>query len=139
MSCGAVCVPVMSSLFAMRASRGSPGMPEMLAVTAAVKGAGHGQDVALITDGRFSGATRGLCIGHVTPEAVEGGPIALVQDDDRIVVDVHRRVLDLAVDDAVLRRRRAVLHHPAPRYETGVLDKYAALSASASRGAVTTR
>jgi len=119
--------------------RGSPGMPEMLAVTAAVKGAGYGEDVALVTDGRFSGATHGLCVGHVTPEATHGGPIALVEDGDPVVVDVRARVLDLSVDDAVLRRRRADLQHPPPRYTGGVLDKYAALFGSASQGAVTTR
>ncbi|HVM18636.1 MAG TPA: dihydroxy-acid dehydratase, partial [Egibacteraceae bacterium] len=117
--------------------KGGPGMREMLAVTAAVKGVGHGGDVALVTDGRFSGATHGLCVGHVTPEAVDGGPIALVAEGDRIVLDVPSRRLDLAVDDAELERRRDGLKHPQPRYPTGVLAKYAKLVSGAERGAVT--
>ena len=102
--------------------KGGPGMREMLAVTAAVKGVGRGADVALVTDGRFSGATHGLCVGHVAPEAVDGGPIALVRDGDRIIVDVTRRRLDLDVDAAELGRRRrgteaprAPLHHGGAR------------------------
>ncbi|HVM14550.1 MAG TPA: dihydroxy-acid dehydratase [Egibacteraceae bacterium] len=117
--------------------KGGPGMREMLAVTAAVKGVGHGGDVALVTDGRFSGATHGLCVGHVTPEAVDGGPIALVAEGDRIVLDVPSRRLDLSVDDAELERRRDGLKHPQPRYPTGVLAKYAKLVSGAERGAVT--
>ena len=117
--------------------KGGPGMREMLAVTAAVKGVGHGGDVALVTDGRFSGATHGLCVGHVTPEAVDGGPIALVADGDPIVLDVPTRRLDLNVDEAVLEQRRAGLKHPEPRYTTGVLAKYAKLVAGAEHGAVT--
>ncbi len=117
--------------------KGGPGMREMLAVTAAVKGVGHGGDVALVTDGRFSGATHGLCVGHVTPEAVDGGPIALVADGDRIVLDVPARRIDLDVPDEVLEQRRAGLKHPEPRYTTGVLAKYAKLVAGAERGAVT--
>jgi dihydroxy-acid dehydratase len=117
--------------------KGGPGMREMLAVTAAVKGVGRGGDVALLTDGRFSGATHGLCVGHVAPEAVDGGPIALVADGDRIVFDVPGRRLDLLVDDAELERRRAGLKHPEPRYPTGVLAKYAKLVSGAERGAVT--
>jgi dihydroxy-acid dehydratase len=117
--------------------KGGPGMREMLAVTAAVKGVGHGGDVALVTDGRFSGATHGLCVGHVTPEAVDGGPIGLVADGDRIVMDVEARTIDLEVDEAELDRRRSNLKHPEPRYPTGVLAKYAKLVSGAEIGAVT--
>jgi dihydroxy-acid dehydratase len=117
--------------------KGGPGMREMLAVTAAVKGAGHGSDVALITDGRFSGATHGLCVGHVAPEAVDGGAIGLVADGDRVVLDVPNRRLDLDVDDDELQRRRGALKHPEPRYTTGVLAKYARTVSGAETGAVT--
>ncbi len=116
--------------------RGGPGMREMLAVTAAVKGAGRGADVALLTDGRFSGATFGLCVGHVAPEAADCGPIALVADGDRILLDVPNRRLDLMVDDAELERRRGEWTPLPPRYTTGVLAKYARLVGSASKGAV---
>jgi dihydroxy-acid dehydratase len=117
--------------------KGGPGMREMLAVTAAVKGVGRGGDVALVTDGRFSGATHGLCVGHVAPEAVDGGPIALVADGDRVVLDVPARRLDLLVDESELERRRAGLKHPEPRYTSGVLAKYAKLVSGAERGAIT--
>ncbi|MCU1678771.1 MAG: dihydroxy-acid dehydratase [Frankiales bacterium] len=117
--------------------KGGPGMREMLAVTAALKGAGHGKDVALLTDGRFSGATFGLCVGHVAPEAADGGPIALVADGDRIVLDVPSRRLDLLVDDDELQRRRGEWKPLEPRYPTGVLAKYAKLVGSAAQGAVT--
>jgi dihydroxy-acid dehydratase len=117
--------------------RGGPGMREMLAVTGAIKGAGLGKDVLLLTDGRFSGGTTGLCVGHVAPEATDGGPIALVRDGDRIRLDVAQRSLDLLVDDAELARRRAEWSAPAPRYTTGVLAKYARLVLSAAVGAVT--
>jgi dihydroxy-acid dehydratase len=117
--------------------KGGPGMREMLAVTAAVKGAGHGSDVALITDGRFSGATHGLCVGHVAPEAIDDGPIALVEHGDRIVLDVPKRRLDLEVDKADLERRRNTVKHPDPRYTTGVLAKYAKTVSGAEIGAVT--
>ncbi|HWH33560.1 MAG TPA: dihydroxy-acid dehydratase [Egibacteraceae bacterium] len=117
--------------------KGGPGMREMLAVTAAVKGVGRGGDVALLTDGRFSGATHGLCIGHVAPEAVDGGPIALVADGDRIRIDVPNRTLDVLVDEAELERRRADLKHPEPRYTSGVLAKYAKLVSGAELGAIT--
>ena len=90
-----------------------------------------------MTDGRFSGGTHGFCIGHVAPEAVDGGPIALVSDGDRIVVDVEGHTIDLVVDEAELERRRATLKHPEPRYTTGVLAKYARLVTGAERGAVT--
>jgi dihydroxy-acid dehydratase len=117
--------------------KGGPGMREMLAVTGAMKGVGRGGDCALVTDGRFSGGTHGFCIGHVAPEAVDGGPIALVADGDRITVDVVAHTIDLGVDDAELERRRAGLKHPAPRYTTGVLAKYARLVTGAERGAIT--
>jgi dihydroxy-acid dehydratase len=116
--------------------RGGPGMREMLAVTGAIKGAGLGKDVLLLTDGRFSGATTGLCVGHVAPEATDGGPIALVRDGDRIVLDMQRRTLDLEVDEAELNRRRAAWVPPEPTLRTGVLGKYARLVGSAAQGAV---
>jgi dihydroxy-acid dehydratase len=116
--------------------KGGPGMREMLMITAAIKGAGLGQDVMLITDGRFSGGTTGLCIGHVAPEAVDGGPIGLVQSGDRIRIDIRTRSLDLLVDAAELERRRAEFTPLPPRYERGVLAKYIKLVGSASKGAV---
>ncbi|HEV7654207.1 MAG TPA: dihydroxy-acid dehydratase [Mycobacteriales bacterium] len=115
---------------------GGPGMREMLAVTAAIKGAGLGDSTLLLTDGRFSGATAGPCIGHVAPEASHGGPIALVADGDRIRLDMSARTLDLLVDPAELERRRADWKLPPPRYETGALGKYARLVGSAAHGAV---
>jgi len=117
--------------------KGGPGMREMLAVTGAMKGAGRGADCALLTDGRFSGGTHGFCIGHVAPEAVDGGPIGLVADGDRIVIDVAERRVDLMVDEAELDRRRAGWKAPSPRYTSGVLAKYARLVTGAERGAVT--
>jgi dihydroxy-acid dehydratase len=117
---------------------GGPGMQEMLSVTAALVGEGLGGSVALLTDGRFSGGTHGLMIGHVAPEAALGGPIGLVEEGDEIVIDAERRRLDLDVPDAELSRRRAVWQAPAPRYLGGVMAKYAALVSSASEGAVTT-
>jgi len=116
---------------------GGPGMQEMLSVTAALVGEGLGGDVALLTDGRFSGGTHGLMIGHVAPEAALGGPIALVAEGDIIVIDVDARRLDLEVADDELARRRAAWSPPAPRYAGGVMAKYAALVSSASEGAVT--
>src|SRR6266568_2312240 len=116
--------------------KGGPGMREMLAVTAAIKGAGLGKDVVLVTDGRFSGATFGACIAHTAPEAFDGGPIALVADGDRIVLDVPQRRLDLLVDDAELDQRRAGWKRPAANYASGALAKYAALVSGADRGAV---
>jgi dihydroxy-acid dehydratase len=116
--------------------RGGPGMREMLAVTGAIKGAGFGKDVLLLTDGRFSGGTTGLCIGHVAPEAADGGPMALVRDGDTIRLDVTAATLDLLVDEDELARRRAEWSAPEPRYRTGVLAKYAKLVGSASTGAV---
>jgi dihydroxy-acid dehydratase len=117
---------------------GGPGMQEMLSVTAALVGEGLGESVALITDGRFSGGTHGLMIGHVAPEAALGGPIGLVREGDTIVIDVDRHAVDLDVPEAEIERRRIEWRPPAPRYRTGVLAKYAALVSSASRGAVTT-
>jgi dihydroxy-acid dehydratase len=117
--------------------KGGPGMREMLAVTGAMKGAGRGADCALVTDGRFSGGTHGFCVGHVAPEAVDGGPIALVADGDRIIVDVPTRTIDLVVDKVELDRRRAGVKTPEPRYKSGVLAKYARLVTGAERGAVT--
>ncbi len=116
--------------------KGGPGMREMLAITGAIKGAGLGKDVLLLTDGRFSGGTTGLCVGHVAPEAVDGGPIALVRDGDPIRLDVGEGTLDLLVDEAELASRREDLVIPAPRYTRGVLAKYAKLVGSASGGAV---
>jgi len=116
---------------------GGPGMREMLAVTGAIVGAGLGESVALITDGRFSGATRGFCIGHVAPEAARGGPIAAVRDGDVIAIDAGGRKLDLEVADNVLRERLAAWRPPQPRYERGVMAKYARIVSSASTGAVT--
>ena len=117
--------------------KGGPGMREMLMITGAIKGAGLGKDVLLITDGRFSGGTTGLCVGHVSPEAVDGGPIGLLRDGDRIMIDIPNRTLDVLVDPAELDARREAFTPLPPRYERGVLAKYAKLVASASNGAVT--
>jgi dihydroxy-acid dehydratase len=117
--------------------KGAPGMPEMLAPTSAIIGAGLGESVALITDGRFSGGTWGMVVGHVAPEAAVGGTIALVQEGDSITVDAYKLVLQLNVDDAEIARRRAQWQPPAPRYTRGVLAKFARLTSSASKGAVT--
>ena len=116
--------------------RGGPGMREMLGVTAAIVGEGLGESVALVTDGRFSGATRGLMIGHVAPEAASGGPLAAVQDGDEIVIDVDARRLDVALPPQVLEARLAAWHPPQPRYTSGVFARYAAQVSSASEGAV---
>ena len=112
-------------------------MPEMLSVTAALVGEGLGESVALVTDGRFSGGTRGLMIGHVTPEAALGGPISLAREGDSISIDVAARTVNLEVAAEELARRAAALERPAPRYKSGVFAKYAALVGSASEGAVT--
>jgi dihydroxy-acid dehydratase len=117
--------------------KGGPGMREMLAVTGAMKGAGRGGDCALVTDGRFSGGTHGFCVGHVAPEAVDGGPIAFVRDGDRIVVDVDAKTIDILVEPAEIARRRAEWKLPEPRYTSGVLAKYARLATGAERGAIT--
>ncbi len=116
--------------------KGGPGMREMLAITAAIKGAGLGKDVLLVTDGRFSGGTTGLCIGHVAPEAANGGPIALVEDGDRIRIDIPNRVIELLVEDAVLEQRKRAWEPIAPRYTRGALAKYVKLVGSAENGAV---
>jgi dihydroxy-acid dehydratase len=112
-------------------------MREMLHVTAAIVGEGLGDDVALVTDGRFSGATHGLMVGHVAPEAAHGGPIAAVRDGDAIVIDVERRVLEVELPEGELERRLAAWTPPRPRYTSGVFAKYAAVVKSASEGAVT--
>jgi dihydroxy-acid dehydratase len=118
--------------------KGGPGMREMLSVTAAIVGEGLGESVALITDGRFSGATRGLMVGHVAPEAALGGPIAAIREGDRITIDTKIRRLELEISDAEIARRLTEWKAPAPRYKTGVFAKYAALVRSASEGAITT-
>ncbi|WP_431025478.1 dihydroxy-acid dehydratase [Halomonas sp. H5] len=117
--------------------RGGPGMREMLTPTSAIMGRGLGSEVALITDGRFSGGSHGFVVGHVTPEAFDGGPLALVEDGDRITIDAEADTLDVDLSDAELMRRRAAWRQPAPRYTRGVLAKYARLVSSASTGAVT--
>ncbi len=116
--------------------RGGPGMREMLMPTSAIAGMGLDKDVALITDGRFSGATRGAAIGHVSPEAAASGPIALVEEGDQIEIDVQARSLTLHVNDGELARRRERWSAPAPRIQTGYLARYAAHVTSASEGAV---
>jgi dihydroxy-acid dehydratase len=118
--------------------KGGPGMREMLAPTAALMGLGLGDSVALITDGRFSGGTRGPCIGHISPEAAEGGPIALIEDGDTIVLDIPNRTLNLQVDEAELEKRRAAWTAPEPKIKTGWLARYAKVVTSAYTGAVTT-
>jgi dihydroxy-acid dehydratase len=115
--------------------KGGPGMREMLAITGAIKGAGLGKNVLLLTDGRFSGGTTGLCIGHIAPEATDGGPISLVRDGDLIRVDIKARSLDLLVDDEELARRKTDWQPLPPRYTRGVLAKYSKLVHSASEGA----
>jgi dihydroxy-acid dehydratase len=117
--------------------RGGPGMREMLGVTGALVGQGLGESVGLLTDGRFSGATHGLMVGHVAPEAARGGPIAALADGDMVVIDIEGRRLDVELTDEEIRKRLANWRAPAPRYKTGVFAKYAALVSSASEGAVT--
>jgi len=117
--------------------KGGPGMREMLAITGALKGAGRGSDCALITDGRFSGGTWGFCIGHVAPEAVDGGPIAFVQNGDKIRIDVPTKSLNLLVDEATLAERRKGWKPNPPRYTSGVLAKFAKLVQGAEKGAIT--
>jgi len=116
--------------------KGGPGMPEMLAPTGALIGQGLGESVGLITDGRFSGGTWGMVVGHVAPEAYEGGLIALIHEGDRITIDAHQLLLQLNVDEAEIARRRAVWKRPAPRYTRGVLAKFAKNASTASKGAV---
>jgi dihydroxy-acid dehydratase len=117
--------------------KGGPGMREMLGVTSAIVGQGLGGTVALVTDGRFSGATRGLMVGHVAPEAFAGGPIAAVREGDTITIDVENGRLDVNLSDAQIAERLQSWRAPKPRYESGVFAKYAALVSSASEGAVT--
>jgi len=117
--------------------RGGPGMREMLGVTAALVGAGLGESVALLTDGRFSGATRGLMAGHVAPEAARGGPIAAVQEGDIIVFDINNRRLDVELKDGEITQRLSQWVEPTPRYSSGVFAKYMTLVSSASQGAIT--
>jgi dihydroxy-acid dehydratase len=117
--------------------KGGPGMREMLAITGALKGAGRGADCALVTDGRFSGGTWGFCIGHVAPEAVDGGPIAFVRDGDTVRIDIHSKLIDLLIDDDELANRRNGWVPNPPRYTTGVLGKYAKLVQGAETGAIT--
>ena len=117
--------------------KGGPGMREMLSPSSALMGAGLGKDVALITDGRFSGGTHGIMVAHITPEAQDGGPIGLVKEGDRIKIDLKKRAVDLLVDKKELSRRKAKWKAPKPKYERGVLAKYAKLVSSASKGAVT--
>ena len=117
--------------------KGGPGMPEMLAPTSAIIGRGLGESVGLITDGRFSGGTWGMVVGHVAPEAYEGGTIALVQEGDTITIDARKLLLQLAVDEPELARRRALWRQPSPRYTRGVLAKFAQLAKPANEGAVT--
>jgi len=117
--------------------KGGPGMPEMLKPSSAIMGAGLGKDVALVTDGRFSGGSHGFLIGHIVPEAMEGGPIGLVQDGDKIVIDAEKKVLDLEVSEEELTRRRKAWKAPPPRYTKGTLKKYALLVSDASHGCVT--
>jgi dihydroxy-acid dehydratase len=112
-------------------------MPEMLAPTSALIGAGLGESVGLITDGRFSGGTWGMVVGHVAPEAAVGGPLALIEEGDRVTIDAHRLLLQLEVSDQEIETRRARWQPPAPRHTRGVLAKFAKLASSASRGAVT--
>jgi dihydroxy-acid dehydratase len=116
---------------------GGPGMREMLAVTAAIVGAGMGDSVALLTDGRFSGATRGFTVGHVSPEASRGGPIAALRTGDVVVLDVANRRLDVQLSDAEIKQRMAAWAPPPPRYQTGVMAKYARMVSSAAIGAIT--
>jgi dihydroxy-acid dehydratase len=118
--------------------KGGPGMREMLAPTAAIMGMGLGDSVALITDGRFSGGTRGPCIGHISPEAAEGGPIALIRDGDRIKLDIPNRRLELLVDASMLEVRRQAWTAPEPKIKSGWLARYAKVVTSAHTGAITT-
>ena len=117
--------------------KGGPGMREMLAITGAMKGAGRGADAALVTDGRFSGGTHGFCVGHVAPEASDGGPMALVAEGDIIRIDVRTHSIDLLVPEDTLAERLADWKAPPPRYTSGFLAKYARLAQGAEKGAIT--
>ena len=116
---------------------GGPGMREMLQTTAALVGQGLGQQVMMVTDGRFSGGTRGLMIGHVAPEAMLGGPLALLREGDVVAVDVAQRSINVELDEAELARRRAAWQAPPPHYSSGVMAKYARIAAQANDGAAT--
>jgi dihydroxy-acid dehydratase len=116
--------------------KGGPGMPEMLSPTSMIKGQGLGKKVALLTDGRFSGGTAGTCLGHISPEAAEGGPIALVQNGDRILIDIPKRQLTLKVEETELDKRRAAWKKPPAKINKGWLGRYSRLVTSASKGAV---
>ena len=118
--------------------KGGPGMREMLATTAALVGQGLGKKVAMVTDGRFSGGTRGFMVGHVAPEAFVGGPIALIKDDDEITIDTETSVIDLHVSEEELARRKQEWKQPEPNYTSGALAKYASLVGSSAKGAITT-
>jgi dihydroxy-acid dehydratase len=117
--------------------KGGPGMPEMLAPTGALIGQGLGESVGLITDGRFSGGTWGMVVGHVAPEAFAGGLIGLIHEGDSVTIDAHELLIQLNVDDVEIQKRRAAWKQPQPRYTRGVLAKYAKLVGTASQGAVT--
>ena len=117
--------------------KGGPGMQEMLAPTSALIGQGLGESVGLLTDGRFSGGTWGMVVGHVAPEAYVGGTIALIEEGDSITIDAHRQLIQLNVPDAEIARRRAAWKQPAPRYTRGLLGKYMRIVSTASKGAVT--
>jgi dihydroxy-acid dehydratase len=117
--------------------KGGPGMREMLAPTSAIVGRGLGKEVALITDGRFSGGTRGLCIGHISPEAANGGLLRLVQDGDKIKIDIEKRIIEVLISDEKIKQREAVFKAPEPKIKTGYLSKYIKAVSSASRGAIT--
>jgi dihydroxy-acid dehydratase len=117
--------------------KGGPGMPEMLKPSSAIMGAGLGKDVALLTDGRFSGGSHGFLIGHIVPEAMEGGPIALVKDGDKIVIDAEKKVVDVEISEQEMERRRKAWKAPEPRYKKGTLAKYARSVSDASHGCVT--
>jgi dihydroxy-acid dehydratase len=119
--------------------KGGPGMPEMLAPTSALIGQGLGESVGLVTDGRFSGGTWGMVVGHVTPEAYDGGTIALIEDGDSITIDAERLLLEVHLPESELARRRAQWQQPAPRYVRGVLAKFARNASTASTGAVLDR
>ena len=117
--------------------KGGPGMREMLMITGAIKGAGLGKSTLLLTDGRFSGGSTGLCVGHVAPEAVDGGPIAFIENGDIVRIDIAARTLDVLVDESVMTERRKHFSPVPHKYKRGVLAKYAKVVGSASRGAVT--
>jgi len=117
--------------------KGGPGMREMLMITGAIKGAGLGKSTLLLTDGRFSGGSTGLCVGHVAPEAVDGGPIAFVENGDIVRIDIAARTLDLLVDESVMAERRKHFSPVPHKYKRGVLAKYSKVVGSASKGAVT--